>query len=66
MSLSPLQRYEQAISTGEFTRDEQQYQAMSYLDELYHQLNDSVPQKKRFVLPEKNSLLVLSIRLGSV
>ena len=48
MSLSPLQRYEQAISTGEFTRDEQQYQAMSYLDELYHQLNDSVPQKKRF------------------
>ena len=42
MSLSPLQRYEQAISTDEFTRDEQQYQAMSYLDELYHQLNNSV------------------------
>ena len=48
MSLSPLQRYEQAISTDEFTRDEQQYQAMSYLDGLYHQLNDSVAQKKGF------------------
>ena len=48
MSLSPLQRYEQAISTDEFTRDEQQYQAMSYLDELYHQLNSSVEQKKGF------------------
>ena len=48
MSLSPLQRYEQVISTDEFTRDEQQYQAMSYLDELYHQLNNSVEQKKGF------------------
>lgn len=46
MSLSPLQRYEQAISTDDFTRDEQQYQAMSYLDDLYQQLNNSEPQKK--------------------
>ena len=48
MGLSPLQRYEQAITTGDYTRDEQQYQAMSYLDELYHQLNDSAEQKKGF------------------
>ena len=46
MSLSPLQRYEQAVSTDEFTRDEQQYQAMSYLDELHHQLTSRVEQKK--------------------
>ncbi|BBI68234.1 hypothetical protein PKHYL_24250 [Psychrobacter sp. KH172YL61] len=48
MSLSPLQRYEKAVSTDEFTRDEQQFQAMSYLDEIYHQLINSAPQKKGF------------------
>ncbi len=48
MRLSPLQRYEQAISSGDFTRDEQQYQAMSYLDNLYHELNASAEQKKGF------------------
>lgn len=48
MRLSPLQRYEQAISTDDFTRDEQQYQAMSYLDDLHHQLNDTAEQKKDF------------------
>lgn len=50
MSLSPLQRYEQAVSTDEFTRDEQQYQAMSYLDELHHQLTSRVEQKKAFLV----------------
>lgn len=48
MSLSPLQRYEQAVSTDDFTRDEQQFQAMSYLDEIYHQLINSAEQKKGF------------------
>ena len=48
MSLSPLQRYEQAISTDEFTPDEQQFEAMSYLDNLYHQLNEGSEQKKSF------------------
>ena len=48
MPLSPLQRYEKAISTDDFTRDEQQYQAMSYLDDLYHQINAGVEQKKGF------------------
>ena len=48
MSLSPLQRYEQAVSTDEFTRDEQQFKAMSYLDEIHHQLINSAPQKKSF------------------
>ncbi|MGP4715171.1 cell division protein ZapE [Psychrobacter sp. T6-6] len=48
MSLSPLQRYEKAVSTDEFTRDEQQFQAMSSLDEIYHQLINSAPQKKGF------------------
>lgn len=46
MSLSPLQRYEQAVSTDDFTRDEQQFQAMSYLDEIYHQLINSAEQKR--------------------
>ena len=48
MRLSPLQRYEQAINNDDFTRDEQQYQAMSYLDDLYHQLNASAQRKKGF------------------
>ena len=48
MRLSPLQRYEQAISTSDFTRDEQQFEAMSYLDALYHQLENSAPPKKSF------------------
>ncbi|MGB2138788.1 MAG: cell division protein ZapE [Psychrobacter sp.] len=46
MRLSPLQRYEQAISSEDFTRDEQQYIAMSYLDDLYHKLNNTVEEKK--------------------
>lgn len=49
MRLSPLQRYEQAINNDDFTRDEQQYQAMSYLDDLYHQLNASAQRKKGFL-----------------
>lgn len=43
---SPLQRYEQAISTDEFSRDEQQYQAMSYLDDVYHALIKNSQEKK--------------------
>ena len=48
MRLSPLQRYEQAIVANDFTRDEQQYEAMSYLDDLCHQLNNTVQEKKGF------------------
>jgi cell division protein ZapE len=48
MSLSPLQRYEQAVDKDGFTKDDQQYLAMSYLDDLYHQLNESAGQKKGF------------------
>ena len=48
MRLSPLQRYEQTIKNDDFTRDEQQYQAMCYLDELYYQLNVSAQRKKGF------------------
>ena len=48
MNLSPLQRYEQAINSDEFTRDEQQYQAMSYLDQVYQQLKDNAQEKKGF------------------
>ena len=44
--LSPLQRYEKAINSGDFTRDEQQYQAMSYLDGIYQELNKNSQQKK--------------------
>ena len=48
MRLSPLQRYEQAIIDNDFTKDEQQYEAMSYLDDLYHQLENTVQEKKGF------------------
>lgn len=44
--LSPLQRYEKAVSSDDFTRDEQQYQAMSYLDGIYHELNKNSQNKK--------------------
>lgn len=44
--MSPLQRYEQAIESGDFTRDEQQYQAMQYLDGIYHELNNNKDHKK--------------------
>lgn len=47
-NLSPLQRYEKAVTTGDFTRDEQQYQAMSYLDAIYHELDHNRQQKKGF------------------
>lgn len=36
--LSPLQRYEHAIQTGEFSEDPQQRMAMTYLDNVYQQL----------------------------
>lgn len=44
--LSPLQRYQRAISGDEFTRDEQQYQAMQYMDEIHQQLLANAEQKK--------------------
>lgn len=40
-NLSPLQRYEQAIQTGEFSEDEQQRAAMTYLDGVYRQILDN-------------------------
>lgn len=44
--LSPLQRYENAINSGDFTRDEQQFEAMSYLDGIYHELKRNQQNKK--------------------
>lgn len=44
--LSPLQRYEKAINSGDFTRDEQQFEAMSYLDGIYHELKRNQQNKK--------------------
>lgn len=46
--LSPLQRYEKAVNSGDFTRDEQQFKAMSYLDGIYHELNSNQQHKKGF------------------
>lgn len=46
MTLSPLQRYEKAVATDDYTRDDQQFAAMSYLDALCHELNHFVPPKK--------------------
>lgn len=37
-NLSPLQRYEHAIQTGEFSEDPQQRMAMTYLDNVYQQI----------------------------
>lgn len=36
--LSPLQRYEKAIASGEFSEDSQQKSAMQYLDTVYQQI----------------------------
>lgn len=46
-TLSPLQKYEQAIESGEFSFDEMQNQAMSYLDEVCKQIARNKKQKKR-------------------
>lgn len=35
---SPLERYHAALATGNFSKDKVQLQAMTYLDDLYHQL----------------------------
>lgn len=37
-NLSPLQRYQQAIASGEFSEDSQQKSAMQYLDNVYQQI----------------------------
>lgn len=47
-NLSPLQRYQKAIDSGEFSHDDQQYQAMSYLDDIYHELIKINAEKKGF------------------
>ncbi|MDO5652008.1 MAG: cell division protein ZapE [Moraxella sp.] len=36
--MSPYQRYEAALATGEFSKDDVQAQAMHYLDTLYHEI----------------------------
>lgn len=38
LNLSPLQRYQAAIQSGEFSEDEQQRNAMTYLDGVYQQI----------------------------
>ncbi|MDO4449826.1 MAG: cell division protein ZapE [Moraxella sp.] len=35
---TPLQKYEQALATGDFSRDEIQAQAVAYLDKLHHEI----------------------------
>lgn len=37
-TLTPLQRYHAALATGDFSEDGVQLAAMTYLDQLYHQL----------------------------
>ncbi len=47
-TLSPLQRYEAALATGEFSQDVIQRQAMTYLDGVYHQLIKAENASKGF------------------
>ncbi|WP_019520469.1 cell division protein ZapE [Faucicola boevrei] len=45
---SPLQRYEQALQSGNFSEDAQQRQAMTYLDNVYHQIIKNRADQKGF------------------
>ena len=40
-NLRPLQRYELALKSGEFSEDAQQRAAMTYLDNVYEQIMDN-------------------------
>ena len=42
-NLRPLQRYELALKSGEFSEDAQQRAAMTYLDNVYEQIMDNRP-----------------------
>lgn len=54
MNQTPLQRYDQALATGNFSADDVQRQAMSYLDKLYHQLINDKPSKGFFSFFKKS------------
>ena len=41
-NLRPLQRYEPALKSGEFSEDAQQRAAMTYLDNVYEQIMDKI------------------------
>lgn len=45
---TPLQRYNEALATGNFSEDSVQRQAMSYLDSLYHKILDDESGNKGF------------------
>lgn len=46
MNMTPLQRYQAAIATDEFNHDPIQEKAMTYLDDVYHQLIENSKEKK--------------------
>lgn len=45
---SPLQQYEQALLSGNFSEDSQQRQAMTYLDDVYQNIVKNRENKKSF------------------
>ena len=45
---TPLQRYEAALATGDFSQDDIQRQAMTYLDNVYQQLLRAETEPKGF------------------
>lgn len=45
---SPLQRYEQVLATGDFSQDDVQRQAMTYLDDLHHKIVELETASKGF------------------
>lgn len=45
---SPLQQYEQALLSGNFSEDSQQRQAMTYLDDMYQNIVKNRESKKSF------------------
>lgn len=48
MRQSPKQRYESALATGNFSRDDVQAQAVAYLDNLYHEIIKANTQETGF------------------
>lgn len=49
MKQTPQQRYEAALATGNFSRDEVQAQAVAYLDNLYHEIIKANNQETGFL-----------------
>lgn len=49
MTQTPKQKYENALATGNFSRDDVQARAVEYLDNLYHEIIKANTQETGFL-----------------